>query len=97
MIEKKKLNKFIKRLDVLITELGRRKETAVLQTANETYYKQMRTELKRLLEQFEETEKKLKKISSILNEEYVVTFRRWRADIRWLSANLPEQHTKAIL
>lgn len=97
MIDKAKLSKFIKRLDGLIVKLDRKRETAIHHTINQSYYKQRREDLKVLLDQFEETERRLEKIAGVINEDYGSTFRQWRNDMRWLSGFQRSQRSKAVL
>jgi hypothetical protein len=97
MIDKTKLAKFMQRLEGLIARLDRKKEPLVHQKINPFYYRQKREELRLLLEQFEETEKRKTEIASLINEDYALIFKQWRKDVRWLNAHRQKQQTKPVL
>jgi hypothetical protein len=97
MIDKAKLSKFIKRLDGLVVNIERRREPAIQQKINQSYYKRRGEELKVLLTQYEETEKRLEKMASVINEDYSNTLQQWRNDMRWLSNFQRSQQSKAVL
>ena len=87
----------MQRLDGLVARLDRKKEPLVHQKINPFYYRQKKEELRILLEQFDETEKRKTEIANLINEDYALIFKQWREDVRWLNAYLQKHETKPIL
>lgn len=97
MIDKTKLGKFMKRLDGLIVRLDRQNELVICQKINQSYYVQKRDQLRLLLEQFEEEEKRVEELADQIREDYKIAFNQWCTDMRWLNGYKRNQNSKAVL
>jgi hypothetical protein len=83
-IERAKIHKLIQRLKGFVSFLEGRRVIHVHQNVSQFYYMQEIAELSTLLEQFEETQRKLEIISKKLDVKYVQSFHQWRKDFLWI-------------
>jgi hypothetical protein len=83
-----KLEKFIERLNALISVLEQRNNVQVQSRVNQFYYMQKVTELKVLEENMQEAEKRLRFLEDKLKSEYKEVYCRWKKDARWLNAEV---------
>jgi hypothetical protein len=97
MIDKTKLARFMKRLDGLIAHLESRKDSAIHQKINQFYYMQKREELKLLMVQLDEAERRPEKIADMNQEDCKIFFNQWCLDTRWLNTYQRNQNSKAVL
>ena len=82
--ERAKINKLVHRLNGFVSFLERRRIIHVHQNISQFYYMQEIAELSTLLEQFEETQRKLETIGQKLDAKYVQLFQQWRKDFLWI-------------
>jgi len=80
------VNKFILKLDELIENLELNQNLFIHRHVEQFYYMQKVSEFKLLLEQFEETRRKMDTIANRLDQTYQTTYNRWRRDLKWLHA-----------
>jgi hypothetical protein len=79
-----KILKLLQRMKDFVSVLERRRIIHVHQNVSQFYYMERIAELSALLEQFEETQKRLDNISDKLEVKYVQSFQQWRSDILWI-------------
>jgi len=82
------VKKLIQRLESMDEQLGYCKDLNVHRSINRFYYLQKAEELKILLEQMEESDRRLKLIAERIKIHYSEIFCTWRKQVRALSRHL---------
>jgi hypothetical protein len=83
-----KLDKFLKHLDRLVSDLISHHDLPVHSSIDQFYYMQKIEELKLLKSRLDEEIKRMTLIREALGSAYEETFNRWRKDARWLNQRL---------
>lgn len=93
---KEKLDKFLKRVEMLIDDCGRFNRLGLNDHVNQFYFMQKCEELRLLQDQVAEAQKRLDFFRGRFESEYGEVFRRWQRDARWLIRNREEPLDKTI-
>jgi hypothetical protein len=96
-----RLNKFLDRINELITTLTKERDTLLQQGVDPYYYIQKREELKLLqegvadtLKRIAEEKDRLKLLNEKLDENYKDLFNAWRKDARWINTVMRDREPK---